>query len=208
MTIGDGGPATEARLQSPRDIALLPGGGYAIADAGADRVRRVLPDGTIQTLAGTGAAGFSGDGGPATSARLSQPTGLAVAADGALLVADRGNARIRRIAPDGTISTIAGGGGGPTPALQATLTLPTGIAALPDGAVLVAESSTIRRIEHDGAIATVGGTGRAGFNILTAPATAVALAHPTAIAALPAGGALVADTLTTACDCSPPTGRR
>jgi hypothetical protein len=193
-TLGDGGPAGEAQLQSPRDVVILPGGGYAIADAGDHRVRRVLPSGTIRTLAGTGRPGFAGDGGPATAARLSQPTALAVAGDGALLVADRGNARIRRIAADGTISTVAGGGGGLTPALQARLTLPTGVAATADGGFLVAEPASIRRVGADGEIAVVGGTGEAGFNATTTPATAVALANPTAIAALADGRALVADT--------------
>ncbi|MEA2231133.1 MAG: hypothetical protein QOD83_949 [Solirubrobacteraceae bacterium] len=170
FTNGDGGPASRARLRSPRDLAVLPGDGYAIADADDNRVRRVLPDGTIQTLAGTGVSGFSGDGGPAAAALLSQPTALAVATDGALLVADRGNGRIRRIGPDGTISTVAGGGAGPTPALAAELVLPTGVAAMPDGGFLVAEAARIRRIEPDGTIATVGGTGKAPRSTATSTA--------------------------------------
>lgn len=195
MTTGDGGPASGARLRLPRDVVVLPDGGYAISDAGDHRVRRVLPDGTIMTLAGTGAAGFSGDGGPAAAARLSQPMGLAVASDGAVLVADRGNARIRRIAADGTISTVAGGGAGTTPALDATLTSPSGAAATPDGGFLVAEAAVIRRIGPDGAIATVGGTGKAGFNTRSKPATKVAVAYPAAIAVMADGRALIADTL-------------
>jgi hypothetical protein len=194
-TSGDGGPATRALLQSPRDVIVLPDGGYAIADAGDDRVRRVLPDGTITTLAGTGVAGATGDGGPATAARLNQPTALSLAADGSILVADRGSARIRRIAPDGTITTVAGGGSGATPALAATLSFPTGVSATADGGFLVAEAATIRRVDPDGSITSVAGTGVAGFNTLMTPALAVALAYPAAIATLPDGGALVADTL-------------
>jgi hypothetical protein len=194
-TPGDGGPATDARLRSPRDVAVLPDGAYAIADSDDNRVRLVLTDGRIVTLAGTGVAGFSGDGGPATLARLSQPTALSVAPDGAVLVADRGNARIRRIGPDGTITTIAGGGFGDTPALQATLTFPTGVAATADGGLLVAEAAAVRQVGADGSIAPVAGTGVAGYNVLKSPGLAVALAYPTAIAALPDGRALIADTL-------------
>lgn len=193
--IGDGGPATGARLESPRDVAVLPGGGYVIADADADRVRLVLPDGRIFTLAGTGIAGFSGDGGPATAAQLNQPTGVSVALDGSVLVADRGNARVRRIATDGTMTTVAGGAFGDTPALQATLSFPTAVAATADGGVLVAEAATIRKVSADGSIEGVAGSGEAGFNVLAAPARAIALAYPTGIAALPDGRAFVADTL-------------
>jgi len=193
-TSGDGGPAKRASLKSPRDVVVLPDGGYAIADAGDHRVRRVLPDGTITTLAGIGVAGATGDGGPAAAARLNQPTGLSLAADGSLLIADRGSARIRHVAPDGTITTVAGGGGD-TPALAATLNFPTGVSATADGGFLVAEAAAIRRIGPDGSIVTAAGTGVAGFNVLTTPPIAVALAYPTAVAALPDGGALVADTL-------------
>src|SRR5262245_16501801 len=72
---GDGGPAIAAALNNPAGVAVMPDGGYLIADAGNDRVRRVFPDGTITTVAGTGIYGFSGDGGPATAADLQAPLG-------------------------------------------------------------------------------------------------------------------------------------
>jgi hypothetical protein len=194
-TAGDGGRATDARLRSPRDIAVMPDGAYAIADSDDNRVRLVLTDGRIVTLAGTGVAGFSGDGGPAALARLSQPTALSPAPDGSLLVADRGNARIRRISPEGTITTVVGGGFGDTPALQATLAFPTGVAATADGGLLVAEAASVRKVGADGSIQPLAGTGMAGYNVLRSPAGSVALAYPTAIAALSDGRALIADTL-------------
>lgn len=107
---GDGGPGTEAALQWPTALELDGEGNLLIADTQNHVIRSLAPDGTITTIAGKGSRGFSGDGGPATEAELDQPNGLAVAEDGTIYVADRGNFRIRRIAPDGTIDTIAGDG--------------------------------------------------------------------------------------------------
>jgi hypothetical protein len=117
---GDGGPALEAHLGRPSQLALDAAGNLYVADMRYSRVRRVdAATGRIETVAGTGEAGFSGDGGPATEARLRWPMGVALDADGALLIADTDNHRVRRVAPDGTIATIAGstrgddGDGGP-----------------------------------------------------------------------------------------------
>src|SRR5215831_20068107 len=74
---GDGGPARAAALNDPSGVAIMPDGGYLIADAGNDRVRRVFPDGTIRTVAGSGSFGSEGDGGPATGASLQAPIGVA-----------------------------------------------------------------------------------------------------------------------------------
>ena len=160
-------------------------------------MRIVDAHGTITTLAGTGVAGFSGDGGPAARARLRQPTAVSVAADGGILVADRGNLRIRRIAPppDRTIATIAGGGLGTTPAQRSRLDFPTGVAAAPDGSFLIAESAAIRRVAPDGTIMSLAGTGYVGYNGNVGAATSVKLHYPTAVAAMPDGGALIADTV-------------
>ena len=105
---GDDGPATLARLDRPFDVVALPAGGFLVADS--NRVRRVAPDSTITTVAGSSEAGFSGDGGPANLARLSSPHGVTPLPGGGFLIADTGNQRIRRVSPDGTISTIAGTG--------------------------------------------------------------------------------------------------
>src|SRR5690606_14489265 len=88
----------------------LPDGGFLLAENETHRIRRVGPDGLITTVAGTGAAGFSGDGGPATAAQLNTPRAVAVTDDGGFLIADEINDRIRRVAPDGTISTLVGAG--------------------------------------------------------------------------------------------------
>jgi DNA-binding beta-propeller fold protein YncE len=100
-----------ALLKTPAKAARHPAtGALYFADAGNDRIRRIDPDGTIHVVAGTGVPGFGGDGGPATAAFLKNPQGIAIGATGVVFVADTGNDRIRRIAPDGTISTYAGTG--------------------------------------------------------------------------------------------------
>src|SRR4051812_38564250 len=131
---GDGGPATAAAVNTPESVVELAGGGLLIADFGNHRVRLVAPDGTISTVAGTGQPGSAGDGGPATAAQLDAPIGLAVTTSGGFLVADASALRVRRVAPDGTITTVAGtgepgdaGDGGPATAAQ--LSAPTGVAA-------------------------------------------------------------------------------
>ncbi|WP_441291597.1 hypothetical protein ACSRUE_15070 [Sorangium sp. KYC3313] len=107
---GDGGPAVAAKLDVPRGLALGPDGRLRIAEQGGNRVRRGTPDGTIATVAGTGAAGYSGDGGPATLATSTSPFSIAVGLDGSVYIADRGNHSVRRVAPDGIIDTVVGTG--------------------------------------------------------------------------------------------------
>ena len=107
--VGDNGPATSAILLQAQGIAIDLAGNIYISDAGNHRVRKIS-GGVITTFAGTGVAGFSGDGGPAASAQLNSPYGLALDGVGNLYIADLGNARVRRVAIDGNISTVAGGG--------------------------------------------------------------------------------------------------
>src|SRR5205814_1294679 len=109
---GDGGLATNARLNSPSDIAVDARGNLYILDSGNNRVREVMPNGIIKTIAGTGVRGFSGDGGRATDARLNfaYEGGIAVDARGDVFIADSGNNRIRELTPNGIIRTIAGNG--------------------------------------------------------------------------------------------------
>lgn len=166
---GDGGPATAAHLDYPAGVAARPGGGFVIADLGNDRVREVSPSGVITTIAGTGVAGFSGDGGPATAAQLNRPNDVAVAADGSVLIADEDNGRVRSVSPGGTIATVAGGGtpslrgglGDGGPATAATVLDPTAVAARPGGGFLLADGGLgrIRRIAADGTIDTILGGG-------------------------------------------------
>jgi sugar lactone lactonase YvrE len=126
---GDGGPATAARLSLPEGLAMDGQGNLYIADWNA--VRKVSPAGIITTVAGTGKVGFSGDGGPAVAAQLSYVSGLALDQHGSLYIADSSNRRVRRVAPDGTITTVAGGGAGVgdgSPAIQVALQSPSGVA--------------------------------------------------------------------------------
>ncbi|HEX7292558.1 MAG TPA: hypothetical protein VF250_15670 [Conexibacter sp.] len=107
---GDGGPATQAALDAPSDVAPLTGGGYLIADTGNNRIRRVTAGGAITTVVGAGPAGFGGDGGPAGKALLNAPEGVAALADGSIAVADSSGERVRLVDVDGRIRTLAGTG--------------------------------------------------------------------------------------------------
>lgn len=196
---GDGGSATSARLNDPRELSLLPDGSVLIADTGNSRIRRLAPDGVITTIAGTG-PGFAGDGGPATGASLNAPTGTATLPDGSILIADTGNDRVRRIAPDGVITTVAGGvrgfSGDGDPARRSRLAAPADVQAIgPNGGYLIIDSANdrVRRVTPLGAIFTVSGSspGLQGDN---GPASRALLNAPTAIQSAPGGGVLVADT--------------
>ena len=109
--VGDHGPATSALLSRPTGVALDKEGNLYIADRNNHRVRKVNAEGIITTIAGMADEGFSGDEGPATSAQLDSPSGVAVDEGGYIFIADTGNNRIRQIDPDGLITTLAGGGG-------------------------------------------------------------------------------------------------
>jgi RHS repeat-associated protein len=166
---GDGGPATQASLWNPTGIALASDGTLYIGDWLNHRVRQVSPDGVITTVAGTGVAGFTGDGGPATQARLFRPNGVTLTPDGDLLVTEESNNRIRRIGPDGIISTIAGNGifgfsGDGGLATQAALSSPINTTLGSDGSLYITDTNRIRRVAPDGYISTIAGTGVASFS--------------------------------------------
>jgi RHS repeat-associated protein len=167
--LGDGGLATQAKLNVPRTLAVGPDGTMYIADSNDSRIRRVAPNGIITTMAGTGTFGFSGDGGPATQAQLWNPFGVALGPDGSLYIADLSSTRIRRVAPDGIITTVAGGGtsglGDGGLATQAQLASPRGVAVGSDGSQYIADAiGRIRRVGPDGIINTVAGTGSTCFS--------------------------------------------
>ena len=200
---GDGGPATSAKLNWPLDVEPTPDGGFLIADLGNKRVRRVSPGGIITTAAGNGQGGTTGDGGPATSARLGSPTGVAVTVDGGFLVSDAAAHTVRRVSPAGTITRVAGtsgsagGAGDGGVAFLAQLNTPVGVSALPDGGFLVAEyeGQRIRRVSAAGVITRVAGIGTAGFSGDGGAATAARLNKPVDVSTTPDGGFLVGDSL-------------
>ena len=136
-------------------IAALGDGGALVADAGNDRVLRLDPDGSARVVAGTGRWGISGDGGPATGARLSDPQDVVALGDGSFAIADGDGSRIRLVDPRGTITSIAGGGrrrlgtclASPVPARQIRLSNSGRIAAAPDGSLLVSSWHGVLRLE-------------------------------------------------------------
>ena len=142
---GDRGPATTARLGHVADISVQPDGGFLIADAGCDRVRRVAPDGRIRTVAGNDGAGFSGNAADATKVTLASPRGVAALPDGGFLISDAGNTQIRRVSPGGAIVALAGGdeGGTGAPAGRARLEEIGHVRLLPDGGIAFLQDSGI-----------------------------------------------------------------
>ena len=168
---GDGGPAVGANLAAPTDIASDRDGNLYIAERFSHRVRKVDTDGIITTIAGSGPpvspeGAYSGDGGPATEARLSSPSGVAVDHDGNVFIVDAGNRRIRKVDVDGTITTVAGNGGAGSsgdggPATAASVSWPFRVEVGPFGDVYFSElgpPSRLRRIDASGIISTVATT--------------------------------------------------
>ena len=146
--VGDGGSAKLATFGLVGGVAIAPDGSVLVADELYNQVRRIAPDGTISTFAGTGATGYSGDGGLAPAAMLEQPARVAVAADGSVYIAEWVNRRIRKVFPSGVISTFAGGGEKsvfPAAARQILLPLVSQMAASPDGSLFFSGDSRVLR---------------------------------------------------------------
>ena len=197
---GDGGLATSARLSAPRTMAADRNGNVYIVDTDNHRARRVDTSGRITTIAGTGSAGYSGDGGAATSARLNTPHGIAVDAAGNVYIADPPNQRIRRVDTTGRITTVAGTGssgynGDGMPATSARLNYPKGVEIGPDGLLYIADNNNhrVRRVDAGGVIHTVAGTGSSGLSGDGGAATAARLAEPRNIAFGPDGSLYIVD---------------
>ena len=231
---GDGGPATTAELGNPKGMAVDAAGNVLIADAGNSRIRvvaaatgtfygRAMTAGDIYTIAGDGTAGFAGDGGPATTAELGSPKGMAVDAAGNVLIADAGNSRIRVVAAAtgtfygramtaGDIYTIAGDGtagfaGDGSPATAAELAHSAGVTVDPSGNLLIADTNNSRirvvaartgtfygRAMTAGDIYTIAGDGTAGFAGDSGRATVAELNLPCDVTVGGAGNLVIADT--------------
>jgi hypothetical protein len=195
-----GEPATSSPLENPIDAAFDGDGRLVFVSLHDPRVLYVDDDGILRSLAGTGNFGDSGDGGPAQSATFTELSGLAIADDGTIYVADGLANRVRAITPDGTIALVAGSGarghaGDGGPATEAALSYPTALALDADGRVLFADSGNhaVRRVDADGTIETIAGTGSPGFSGDGGPAIEAALHTPEGIAVAPDGRIFVSD---------------
>lgn len=147
---GDGGPAASANVNSPNHVTVDASGNVIFADTGNHRVRSISPAGVITTIAGNGTPGFTGDNGAATAASLRSPYGVARDASGNLYIADSGNGRVRRVQPNGVITTVVGGGPGTAAPvdglspLSTFLSFPVGVAVDAAGRIYIAESNADR----------------------------------------------------------------
>lgn len=185
---GDNGPATSAQVNLPSSICRDIFGNVYIADQGNHRVRRIDQDGIITTVAGTGTAGYSGDGGAALSAQINRPSGIAVDELGNVYFSDQLNQRVRRIDADGNINTVAGTGtagaaGDGGPSLEAQFNFPWGL-FLHGTDLYIADRSNdrIRKLDLDaGILSTVAGNGLMGAQGDGGPATAARLNRPIAV---------------------------
>ncbi|MFN0069025.1 MAG: hypothetical protein ACKVYV_15480 [Limisphaerales bacterium] len=200
---GDGGPATKASLNHPHEVRFDRAGRLVIADTSNHVIRRFDPvTGQITTLAGTGVAGYEGDGGPADRARLNMPISLQFGPDGALYVADIGNHVLRRVdASTGIITTHAGTGRpGPTrdgaPRAGTPLHGPRSLDFDRTGSLwlVTREGSQLLRLGADDRYQVAAGTGRKGFQREGGPGRALALSGPKGVAVAPDGSVYVADT--------------
>ena len=198
----NGTPASAAQISGPSAILVDGAGNVYFTEQGNSTVREIVKaTGLIETVAGTGTQGYSGDGGPATAAMLNQPEGIAFDLNGNLYISDSGNNVIRRIsAVDGTINTVAGTGasgyaGDSGPASAALLAEPWGITFGPDGSLYIADflNNVIRKVDNAGVISTIAGTGVEGYLGDGGQGSAATLDHPASVAVDAGGNIFISD---------------
>jgi uncharacterized protein (TIGR03437 family) len=205
---GDGGAATSAELDNPRGIVTDPAGNVYFCDFTNNRVRKIATNGTITTVAGTGIGGYNGDNIQGTAAQLNQPYRVALDPAGNLYIADPGNNRIRKLAPNGIITTVAGNGsanysGDGGPATSAALDYAEDAVVDVFGNIFIADSANnvIRKVSTSGIITTVAGngyaagTGNGNYTGDGGLATHATLYNPVSIAVDPAGDIFISDQL-------------
>lgn len=199
--VGDAGKATDARFNNPRAVATDNDGNLYIADMRNHVIRKVNPNGIINTVAGNGTAGNSGVGGPATAGQLAQPTGMTIDNDGNIYIADYNSSVIKKVTTSGIMTIFAGNGtegfsGDGGPASQAKLYRPTAVAVDKEGNVFISDASNkvIRKVTKAGVITTIAGVpGRAGYAGDGGPATKALLTQPAGIAVDYSGNVYIAD---------------
>jgi uncharacterized protein (TIGR03437 family) len=197
---GDAGPAASAELCEPRGVTVDSSGNLYIADYCGQTVRKVTPNGIITTVAGNGTAGYSGDGGPATSAELDGPYRVTVDTSGNIYIPDSSNSVIRKVAADGTISTVAGNGfsgysGDGGLATNAELNYPEAVAFDSAGNYYIADeaANVIRKVDINGVITTYAGTGNSNYTGDGGPAISATLDGPVGIAMDSVGDLYISD---------------
>lgn len=201
---GDGGPAVSAQLTHPNSVLIDSSGNIFIADTDNKCVRKIDPSGIISTVAGQGGkGGFSGDGGPATSAMLDEPDGVAVNAKGDIFILDGSDNIIRKVDTSGIITTVAGtpnmfgfSGDGGDPAKASFCGLNAAFFEPVSQMAYIADGSRIRKIDAKASIiSTVAGTGVSGYSGDGGPATAATLFNPIGVSANPNGDIFIAEPL-------------
>jgi len=198
---GDGGSSIDAQVGNPYAVAVDAAGNQYVADNLDNVIRKIDVDGVITTVAGTGDAGYTGDGGAATSATLDDPRGVAVASDGSLYISDTGNQVVRKVDPAGNISTFAGNGvagytGDGVLATSTRINFPRAVALGPSGDLYIADTANnrVRKVDHSShVITTVAGDGVGRFNGDNQPATVASLKGPRGLAFDAAGALYIGD---------------
>jgi len=185
---GDGAKAKSAKVSFPADVVLDGSDNILFSDSGNNRIRKISKTGIITTIVGTGVAGYMGDGGPATSAEINGPGGLALDANGNLFFGDTNNQVVRKVDTTGNIHTVAGNGtkgfgGDGGPALSASMSTPYGVVTDSSGNLYIADHDNrrVRVVNSSGMINTLVGNGTAGCAGDGGPANKASLGHPVGV---------------------------